>query len=183
MNSSTQSLSNETIIQEENGGQLDDEYLDINIPIDELLADNIQQTQNIPTNQQVITNIKSNYPFGNILENNKPDNHIRLYFKNINGIKNYKSWEIWEHACYTLRSYSVDIFGVSETNIKWDTKIQGEARSKCQKHDAYNKVLLNTSSSTDPTLNHYQPGGTATIITNKWTGRATEPIIDPSGMG
>jgi hypothetical protein len=74
---------------------VDDDYLNLDIPIDHLNENNFQQSQNIPTNQQVISNVKTNYPFGNILENNKPDNHIRLYFKNINGIKNYNSWEIW----------------------------------------------------------------------------------------
>jgi hypothetical protein len=163
--------------------QPDEEYLDIDLPIEGIMEDNSQQTQDISTNQQVIANIKDNYPFGNILENNKPNNHIRLYFKNINGAKNYNSWEIWEHACYTLKSYSVDIFGVSETNIKWNAKLRSEARAKCQKQDIYNKVLIDTSSSIDQTINNYQPGGTATLITNKWTGRATQPINDTSGMG
>jgi hypothetical protein len=127
--------------------------------------------------------VKTNYPFGNILDNNKPNNHVRFYFKNINGIRNYNSWEIWEHACQTLKSYSIDIFGVSETNIKWDTKLRNDARTKSQKKDSYTNVLIDTSSSTDPTINSYQPGGTATIITNKWTGRAALPIHDTSGMG
>jgi hypothetical protein len=104
-----------------------------------------------------------------------------LYFKNINGIKNYNSWEIWEHACQTLYSQQVDIFGISESNIKWNAKLRSEASTKCHQRDSYHKVLIDTSSS-DPTINTYQPGGTATIVTNKWTGRTTQPIQDSSGM-
>jgi hypothetical protein len=117
----------DNLIDANNSDQIDDEYLNLDLPIEDLLNVNIQQTQDVPTNQRVITNIRENYPFGNILENNKPVNHIRIYFKNINGIRNYNSWEIWEHACNTLHSQQVDIFGVSETNIKWDAKLRSDA--------------------------------------------------------
>jgi uncharacterized protein YueI len=70
----------DNLIDAINPDQIDDEYLNLDLPIEDLLNLIIQQAQDVPTNQRVITNIKENYPFGNILENNKPVNHIRIYF-------------------------------------------------------------------------------------------------------
>jgi hypothetical protein len=76
---------------------------------------------------------------------------------------------------------SVDIFGTTETNIIWNEKIQTKARAICQQH--FQSALINSLSSSELTKTNYQPAGTATIIVNKYVGRATKPIIDFSGMG
>jgi hypothetical protein len=131
--------------------------------------------------QIVITPLKDNYPFGNLLSQQKHSDSVHIYLKNINGIKTYNSWTTWEEACHHLSLLSVDIFGNTETNINWNNKIRSEARTKCQQH--FQSALINTSSNNEPTKTKYQPGGTATIILNKYTGRATKPIIDFSGMG
>jgi hypothetical protein len=52
--------------------------------------------------QQVITQPKDNLPFGDIMENKHPYT-IRIYLKNINGIKNYNSWLTWTTSCSNLK--------------------------------------------------------------------------------
>jgi hypothetical protein len=150
--------------------------IDINQPNtqNDLLLDEQEQ-------QLVITPLKENYPFRNLLTQDKSPESIRIYLKNINGIKTYNSWTTWQESCQTLNHLSVDIFGNTETNINWNEKIRNEARIKCQQH--FKSALINTSSSIELTKTSYQPGGTSTVIVNKYTGRATKPIIDYSGMG
>lgn len=133
------------------------------------------------TTQQVITPPIDNLPFGDLLQSTKPTDSIRFLFQNINGIRSYNEWSPWTHACHSLQELQVDIFGIAETNIKWNKKHQTTARRLCQRH--YNSALIATSSSNDITKTDYQPGGTATIITNKWTGRSTSNIHDTSGLG
>jgi hypothetical protein len=118
--------------------------------------------------QTVITPLKENYPFGNLFSQQKSPESIRIYLKNINGIKTYNSWTTWQESCQTLNFLLVDIFGNTETNINWNEKIRNEARHQCQQH--FNSTLINTSSSSELTKTNYQPGGTATVILNKYTG-------------
>jgi hypothetical protein len=101
------------------------------------------------------------------MEDKQPDT-VQIYLKNINGIKSYNSWLSWTTSCLEMQKSKVDIFGTTETNINWNTKIRNEARSKCQQH--YQTVQMRKSSSIEPTKTSYQPGGTATTITNKLTG-------------
>jgi hypothetical protein len=131
--------------------------------------------------QHTIPPPTENFPFGDLLSSTKPAGAIRLFFQNVNGIRSYNSWAPWANACNSLNDLQVDIFGIAETNLKWNTRLQETARSICQRH--YHSALLSVSSSTDPTRTEYQPGGTATIITNKWTGRSTTSIHDHSGLG
>lgn len=47
----------------------------------------------------------------------------------------------------------------------------------------YNKCRLSTSNSTDLPLYSFQPGGTATIITNNYVGHIDKQIQDTTGLG
>ena len=157
----------------------DDEYL---IPLNLLNEEyNNDTTNDDDETQPVLTQQRDNLPFGDPLTTNKPRDTIRLFLKNINGIKNYNSWAAFDNACEYLHSLNVDIIGITETNINWNEKIRSDTRQKLQKH--YQTALISTSSSTDPTKSYYQPGGTTTIITNQYTGRTVKPIIDLTGMG
>jgi hypothetical protein len=131
--------------------------------------------------QPLIIQPKNNVPFGDQLSSQKPPDTIKIFLKNINGIKSYNSWASLIEACYHLHSNSVDFIGITDPNINWNEKLRSDTRQKFQQH--YQSALLSTSSSTDPTKANYQPGGTATIITNRYTGRAVKPIVDLSGMG
>jgi hypothetical protein len=117
------------------------------------------------------------------MDYNKPANTIRIFLKNINRIKNYNNWTNGKEACLELKNMGVDIFGTTKTNINWNTKICMEARNILQQKDNFNSAQIATSSSNEPTLTNYQPGGTATVITYKWTGRVIKQLNDTSGMG
>jgi hypothetical protein len=76
--------------------------------------------------QPVLTHQKQNHPFGDQLTTQKPANTIRIFLKNINGIKNYNSWAALNKACASLQSMSVDFIGITETNINWNKKIRSD---------------------------------------------------------
>jgi hypothetical protein len=80
-----------------------------------------------------------------------------------------------------LEIYNVDVFGVAETNIDWKGPTRTIARNQCQSF--YKNALIATSSSTDHGTSDFQPGGTLTTVTGRWTGRNTKSITDPFGMG
>lgn len=80
-----------------------------------------------------------------------------------------------------MHQNKVDILGFAETNIAWNEKHIREANSKTLKH--YNKSHIQISSSLETSSSYYQPGGTATVITDNYTGRIDSSLNDPSGLG
>jgi hypothetical protein len=53
----------------------------------------------------------------------KKPSSIRIYYKNINGICTYNSWNIWGDACESSKEKYIDIIGLNETNINWNESI------------------------------------------------------------
>jgi hypothetical protein len=110
----------------------------------------------------------------------KATNTIRLYFQNINGIgKN--NWLDWKRATLLLKEQEIDIFGCAETNTSWTKAKRKYAQSMLQK--TTRQANLSVSSSTECGTSDYQPGGVASCITGKWTGRIIEAITDTTNMG
>jgi hypothetical protein len=90
------------------------------------------------------------------MDGTKPSNTIRIYLKNINGIKSYNTWTNWKVACNDLKNMGVDIFGTTETNINWNAKIRMEARTILQQKDNFNSAQIATSSNNETILMNYQ---------------------------
>jgi hypothetical protein len=124
---------------------------------------------------------KDNFPFGDLLTVVKNDDSLRIYLQNANGIRPYSSWDRWRTACHKLAELKNDIFGTVETNIDWNSNLQATARRISQ--SAYQSSLVSTSSSSDHGISDFQPGGTITTITEKWTGRAVKSFADTRGLG
>jgi hypothetical protein len=131
--------------------------------------------------QQVLTQPIDNIPFGDLYHSPKATSNLRLFLQNINGLRSYQSWQPWKQAGQALHENEVDIFGVTKTNIAWNITHQATARQIIQQQ--YKSAIISTSSSIDKSRTDYQPGVTATFVTNKWTGRHTSIIRDTSGMG
>jgi hypothetical protein len=93
-------------------------------------------------NQHQLSNQKDNYPFGDIMNEIKQPNSIRVFYKNANGIRSYNSWDTWDNACNSIHKLSVDIIGISETNINWNEKNRSEARNILQKYKIHQLLLV-----------------------------------------
>ena len=106
----------------------------------------------------------------------------RLISQNSNGIsknENYtKAHEIGEAA----RAIKADIVGLSETNLNWkERNVKAIVATTLRR---YWKQIKTAFSSSDRTFDgtEYQPGGTALIVGQPWSGRATMQD-DTSGLG
>jgi hypothetical protein len=123
---------------------------------------------------------KDNYPFGDILQK-KEKNTIRLFFRNINGIFKANSWTPLHTSCQQLITAEVDIVGFAETNIKWDIRRHNQTSQAFKR--VYKQCTISTASGSKTCVLAYQPGGTVTVATGKYTGRITKNIKDTNSMG
>jgi hypothetical protein len=133
------------------------------------------------TIQQVLTPIKNNAPFGDVLTPAKPEKTVRIFYQNVNGIQKAKSWNEFNNLSKQLRSFQIDIWGATETNLKWNNARHQQAKNIIQKHCVLS--ALQTSSNKEECFSSYQPGGTATAIRNKLVGRITTTIQDKTNLG
>jgi hypothetical protein len=138
-------------------------------------------SRNFSTPLSTTQDTRLNLPFGNLLTSAKSRDNIRLYFQNGNGVRPYSDWARFQHACNFFAERDIDVFGITETNIDWNTSLKMTARSLCQRH--FTNALLSTASSSDQGKSDFQPGGTMTAITGRWTGRSAGTIQDLRNMG
>jgi hypothetical protein len=131
--------------------------------------------------QPKITKGKGNIPFGDLLQSPKPQHTVRFLFQNVNGIQKANSWKEFSSFSQKITQVQVDVFGAAETNLKWNHKLNQQAKSILQKH--HKNCSINTSSNREECYSAYQPGGTLTTILNKYVGRIQSSIIDKSSLG
>jgi len=107
---------------------------------------------------------------------------LRILFANPKGIKLSSDILETEYSLGRCQSLGVGALCVAETNINWDkhhalSKFYGMLR-KAWKHSKVSKSFTK-----DDFLSENQPGGTATMVYNKWTSRVIESEEDPFGLG
>lgn len=139
-----------------------------------------------PPSQSTQTTIKLPYDwniaYGNDIRTiTKAPTTLRLYHHNIRGAKQYESWDQWKQGQYRMSQLQIDIATLVETNTAWTYNNITTATTDARKH--HPQIHLNTSGSIDTNTGDYQPGGTACSIHGRWTGRVTERLDDPSGLG
>lgn len=124
---------------------------------------------------------ESNLSTGSILSEFKDPDILRLYFQNIHGISK-NQWLDWVQAGRQVRKFSIDIVGNVETNILWTESLRRQAQYLIR-NSARTQAHTAVASSIDSGTTNFQPGGTATTVFGKWTGRLVTTTNDKSGMG
>jgi exonuclease III len=119
-------------------------------------------------------NLWTNIVFGDDMMLPKEDNTTRLISLNVNGIQQEFDYQDVLKMAQALKTSSVDWASFWETNIDW----RSEAKRK-----VYHQTKISTSSSSIKYNSLYQPGGTATLVTNKYTGRVTRYHGDDKDLG
>lgn len=113
--------------------------------------------------------------------NDKQPNTIRLFFQNINSIQCY-SMEKTKQSMINLQHIGADIIGLAETCINWKVKSNKHNISTTirgtYKHHAMSIPTIATA-----TNSKYLPGGTLSLVTDKWANRVIEKITDTDEMG
>lgn len=151
--------------------------------IQPIMANNQPKDPAKKTTQTILPqNADNNTTYGDNLESTtKHHTTLRLYHQNIRGAKQYFSWDSWTQGHHQLQQWQVDIATHVETNTYW--KYQNISTAQKIAKQQHTQVHLNTSCSTEPSLEDYHPGGTACSVHGRWTGRVIERVNDTSGLG
>ena len=120
-------------------------------------------------------------PWGDEILGRETTGSARFLCQNVNGISNTdhlsKAHEIGEAA----RDFGVNILGLIETNVDWSYgDIRANITNTLRRYWTHSKACF--SSSANGFNQVQQPGGTALIIGQPWSGR-TSTDSDPSGLG
>ena len=148
------------------------------------IPNNIINDHNSPTNTHTETNweqnSKDNVAYGDSIEH-KAEGVMRIYYQNLHGIKKSNTWHDLKYSVPILHTWGVDIMGFSETNVNWNSKEENAIKAIYK--DSYKHSIISTSNSSEISNSSYQQGGTATIITDNFTGRVTSNLSDTTGLG
>jgi hypothetical protein len=80
-----------------------------------------------------------------------------------------------------MQNNKIDIATLSETNTKWTHQNKEDATRIAKK--ATNTTAMAANSCEEDNSSDYQPGGTACLLFNQWTGRNIVKITDKEGLG
>eukprot|EP00957_Ditylum_brightwellii_P033973 2573204-Ditylum_brightwellii.AAC.1 len=80
-----------------------------------------------------------------------------------------------------MRKYEVDIFAFVETNIPWTPKNRNRARKIAT--TLIKNICMEMGSSSEPSINGYQPGGTLVGVRGNLMCRILEAESDTHGLG
>jgi hypothetical protein len=80
-----------------------------------------------------------NVPYGNIINETKRNNTIRILYQNIRGAKVNKNWDNWNHGYNWIKDKNIDITLLTETNTNWNAFNKQQAliniKKKLDKHN------------------------------------------------
>ena len=113
----------------------------------------------------------------------KANKTVRISFVNVNGIGTMEKSDKSEDIRRYMTNNKVDVMGLAETNVNWG-KIQTRHTLWDRTKRWFEHRRIAVSYNTKDTLSKkYQPGGTATLVTNEVAHRVKESGFDVSGLG
>ena len=120
--------------------------------------------------------------WGHHADQHKPDEWMRLLFLNPDGLAASNGFRKLDYAAHQSAQHKVDILCLAETNCGWKKHSGvGKSRAIIKKQCIHTHMVI--SCSDVPAVYHSIIGGTATIVTDKWTGRIRETGSDSHGLG
>jgi hypothetical protein len=105
----------------------------------------------------------------------------KINLQNVNGIYKGNSWKDWKSLTKQATQFQIDKICLTETNIKWNPKLQQIATSLAQKNTK--NCQMSTSSHNGFSFGVYQAGGTTTAVLGNAIGQIVNKINDPTTMG
>ena len=109
---------------------------------------------------------------------------LRIVLQNPNGIHPHIQSAANVSAHNALRSLSVGLSCLPETNVNWNDPIHRDDNDTT--HRSYHRASKSAYSSQKPEIrppSHYHPGGTCTTCLGPWVSRVIHTITDPTSMG
>jgi len=125
-------------------------------------------------------NVQEEDGIGDILQEDKPDNIVRIYYQNLNGLKWDKQGGTWPMICQAMAGIHADIACFSEINQ--DTK-KFEIYDTMQKiaSKQFDQVRLITATTKRQVKRNYKPGGTAMMTMMETTTYVKDTTKDRMG--
>ena len=112
----------------------------------------------------------------------KPTCTFRLLGQNINGITHHHNFNKWHEILQSTTLNEIDCLCLAETNLEWRHPLVAHKIPTITKRFFNHSRMVSTSSAIK-FERIYKPGGTASLITNEWTGRIIASETDSSGLG
>jgi len=109
----------------------------------------------------------------------KPDNCIRLAFKNVNSIGIQEGLDVMPETA-TIGALQLDVAGLTETNVPWSQANKDKMRSQLTRHLGESRVVC-ASNTAQENATGYQPGGAILTVVGKQTVRMIKTGTDPWG--
>ena len=109
---------------------------------------------------------------------------LRILLQNPNGIHPHIQSAANVTAHNSLRTLSVGISCLPETNVNWNDSFHRDDNDTT--HRSYHRTSKSAYSSQKPATrptSHYYPGGTCTTCLGPWVSRVINTITDPTSMG
>ena len=112
----------------------------------------------------------------------------RFMHQNVKGLTHTTGGEDYNYYLSWMASFSVDVFGMSETNTSWQQPhLQSDFRSRVQRQFRYGKTSFGfPSEEVDPSHPNetFQAGGNLQVVQGRLTTTVSgKEIIDSSGLG
>jgi hypothetical protein len=120
--------------------------------------------------------------WGHLPESIDTTKTFRILLQNPNGIKPSVTEPEFVFSLHICHEIGVGAICIAETNINWHHSQHTYAFQRCL-HKNWKSSKFQTSIQEEHFIGNYQPGGTATVITDQWTSRVISSGQDPYGLG
>jgi len=107
---------------------------------------------------------------------------FRVILQNPNGIRPSVTEHEFLFSLHISHEIGVGALCLAETNLNWHHSQHKFALKRCL-HRNWQSSKFQTSVPDETFLGNYQPGGTATIVVDRWTFRVIASGMDPFGLG
>jgi hypothetical protein len=120
--------------------------------------------------------------WGHTLESIDTASTFRILLQNPNGIKPSVTEPEFLFSLHLCNEIGAGAICLAETNLNWNHSQHHVSLRRCLFRN-WKAAKFETSVPEERFLGNYQPGGTATIVTNRWTSRVVTSGSDPLGLG
>jgi hypothetical protein len=120
--------------------------------------------------------------WGHSLPLAKDPHCMRLLLQNTCGLDTKNNFQKLDLISQHMSASQIDIACLTETNVNWKKPHSHQlSNGIIRRHFKHHQLI--TACSTATAAHSYLPGGTATIITDEWTGCISNSGADPNGLG
>jgi hypothetical protein len=120
--------------------------------------------------------------FGHIPESIYTDSTFRLLLQNPNGICPSVTNPNFMFSLHLCNEIGAGAICLAETNLNWHHTQHPASLRRCL-HRNWSASKYQMSIPDEVFLGDYQPGGTLTLIVDRWTSRVIKSGMDPYGLG